>query len=103
MTELTTVTKEKLIADLKTVLGDADELLRLTANQAGEKIGEVRARVQDNIAAARVKLAEIEDAVIDRTKAMARSTDDFVHENPWKSVGVAAGIAFLLGLVIGRR
>ena len=42
-----TVTKEKLVADFKVVVADAEELLRVTAGQAGEKAAELRAKVQD--------------------------------------------------------
>ncbi|HET7776216.1 MAG TPA: hypothetical protein VFK74_07610 [Azospira sp.] len=40
---------------------------------------------------------------MDKTKAAARATDDFVHDNPWKAVGIAAGVGLLLGVIIGRR
>ena len=36
-------------------------------------------------------------------KAAAKATDGYVHENPWKSVGIAAGVGLLLGMLIGRR
>ena len=51
----------------------------------------------------REALADAEAALVDKTKAAARATDDFVHENPWKAVGIAAGVGLLLGVIIGRR
>jgi ElaB/YqjD/DUF883 family membrane-anchored ribosome-binding protein len=102
-TEMNAVTKEKLLADFKVVIADAEELLRLTANQAGDRVAEIRARAQDNLNTARVKLAEAEAALVDRSKAVARATDDFVHENPWRSIGIAAGVGLIVGLLIGRR
>ena len=98
-----TVTKEKLVADLKVVISDAEELLRVTANQAGEKVGELRVRMQENLTAARHKLADAEAALKEKSREVARATDDYVHEHPWKSIGVAAGIGLLVGLLIGRR
>ena len=103
MNEVSAVTKDKLIADLRVVIADAEELLKATANQAGEKVDELRARVRENLANARLKLADAEAAVIDKTRAAARATDDYVHDHPWKSVGVAAGVGFVIGLLIGRR
>lgn len=97
------VTREKLMTDVRQVIADSEELLRVTAGQAGEKAGELRVRVQEHLAAAKIKLVEYEAAVIDKTKAVARATDDYVHENPWKSVGVAAGVGLVIGLLIGRR
>ena len=98
-----TVTKEKLVADLKVVISDAEELLRVTANQAGEKVGELRVRMQENLIAARHKLADAEAALKEKSREVARVTDDYVHDHPWKAIGVAAGAGLLVGLLIGRR
>ncbi len=97
------VSKEKLVQDLKIVVADAEELLRATANQAGEKVAVAREKIQESLHRARVKLADAEDVVMDKTKQTARATDEYVHENPWKAVGIAAGIGFVIGLLIGRR
>jgi ElaB/YqjD/DUF883 family membrane-anchored ribosome-binding protein len=97
------VTREKLMDDMRTVIADAEELLRATANEAGDKIAVARERIQDSLYRAKVKLAETEGMLLDRTRQAARVTDDFVHDNPWKAVGVAAGIGLLLGMLIGRR
>lgn len=98
-----TVSKEKLVADLKVVVADTEELLRATAGQAGEKVAEIRGRLQEHLANAKASLAEAQAVVIDRAKQVGRATDDYVHDNPWRSVGVAAGIGFIVGLLIGRR
>jgi ElaB/YqjD/DUF883 family membrane-anchored ribosome-binding protein len=103
MTDQSIVTKEKLVADLKTVVTDAEELLRLTASQAGEKVGELRVRMQENLVSARHKLADAEAALKEKSREVARATDDYVHEHPWKSISVAAGVGLLVGLLIGRR
>ncbi|MCX8017597.1 MAG: DUF883 family protein [Rhodocyclaceae bacterium] len=95
--------KDKLIADFKLVVADAEELLRATASQAGDKAGELRAKIQAHLADAKLRLAEAEAALIDKAKQVGRAADDYVQDNPWRSVGVAAGIGFIIGLLIGRR
>lgn len=99
----TDVTKEKLVADLKIVVADAEELLRATAAQAGEKVSAARERIQTSLAAAKVKLTEAERALLEKTKEAAKATDEFVHEHPWKAVGIAAGAGLLIGILISRR
>ena|SRR5687768_2099495 len=99
----TLVTKDKLAQDLKIVVSDLEELLRATASQAGEKVAAVREKVQENLQRYKVKLAEAEDALIDSGKQAARVTDEYVHDHPWHAVGIAAGIGFLVGLLVGRR
>jgi ElaB/YqjD/DUF883 family membrane-anchored ribosome-binding protein len=95
--------KEKLLADLRVLVGDTEDLLRATASQAGEKVAAARERIQASLASAKVKLADAERVVADRTRQAARVTDEYVHENPWTAVGVAAAIGLVLGLLIGRR
>jgi len=99
----TVISKEKLMQDLKIVIGDAEELLRATASQAGEKAAAAREKIQDSLHRAKVKLAEAEDVMIEQTRQAARATDEYVHEHPWKAVGMAAGIGLIIGLLIGRR
>lgn len=95
--------RDKLVQDMKVVISDAEDLLRATANQAGEKISVARERIEDSLHQAKVKLAEAEALVSERAKEAARYTDEYVHENPWRAIGVAAGIGLLLGLLISRR
>jgi ElaB/YqjD/DUF883 family membrane-anchored ribosome-binding protein len=103
MSEMTTVNKDKLIADMKVVVADAEELLRATANQAGDKVGELRGKIQDHLITARASLADAQAAAVERAKQVGRATDDYVQDNPWRSVGIAAGIGLVVGLLIGRR
>jgi ElaB/YqjD/DUF883 family membrane-anchored ribosome-binding protein len=95
--------KDKLVQDFRAVVADAEELLKATASQAGEKVAVARERIQDSLHSAKVKLAEAEDVIVQRSKQAARATDDYVRENPWQAVGVAAGLGLVIGLLIGRR
>ncbi len=99
----TDVNKEKLVADLKVVVADAEELLRATASQAGEKAAAARERIQASLATAKVKLGEAERALLEKTKEAAKATDEYVHDNPWKAVGIAAVAGLVLGVLIARR
>lgn len=95
--------QEKLVSDIKAVITDAEEVLHATADQTGEKIAHLRARVQERLHDARLRLADAEAVLLAKTRAAARATDAYVHENPWKAVGVAAGVGLLLGFILGRR
>lgn len=103
MSEFSGANKEKLIDDVRVVIADAEELLRITASQAGEGAAALRGRIESGLKKARADLAQLQDAAVVRAKAAGRATDDFVHDNPWKAVGVASGIGLVVGLLIGRR
>ncbi|MDE2260313.1 MAG: DUF883 family protein [Betaproteobacteria bacterium] len=97
------VTKEQLIADFKVVMADAEALLKASANQGGEKLAEVRARAEESLRAVKARMAETQTAMLAKTKAAADVTDAYVHENPWKAIGISAGLGLVIGLLIGRR
>jgi ElaB/YqjD/DUF883 family membrane-anchored ribosome-binding protein len=97
------VSRDKLVQDFKLVIADAEELLRATAAQAGEKVTAARERIQDRIHTAKIRVAEAEEAVMVRTREAARMTDEFVHDKPWHAVGIAAGVGLIVGMLIARR
>ncbi len=97
------VTKEQLIDDFKVVVADAEALLKATANQGGEKLAEVRAKAEESLLAVKARMADAQEAVLAKTRAAARATDTYVHENPWNAVGVAAAVGLLIGFLVGRR
>ena len=97
------ITREKLVQDLKAVVSDAEELLKATAQQTGEKIAVVRAKAEESLKAAKARIAEEGEAVLARAKVAAKRTDEFVKENPWQAVGIGALAGLVIGILISRR
>lgn len=96
------VSKEKLMQDLQSVVADAEELLRATASQTGERVTAARERIEENLGVAKERLAVAERVVMEKTKQAATATDEYVHDNPWQAIGVAAGVGLLVGMLITR-
>jgi ElaB/YqjD/DUF883 family membrane-anchored ribosome-binding protein len=94
--------KDKLVSDLKNLIGDAEELLKATTNQAGEKVTAARQKIEQSLIEGKKALADAEKIVIKKSKEYADVADDYVRENPWSAVGVAAGVGLILGLLIRR-
>jgi ElaB/YqjD/DUF883 family membrane-anchored ribosome-binding protein len=57
-------------------------------------------QIQDGIERGKYTWREIQEAVVTKTREAAETTDQYVHENPWKVVGITAGIGFVLGLLL---
>jgi ElaB/YqjD/DUF883 family membrane-anchored ribosome-binding protein len=95
--------QEQLVSDIKSVISDAEEMLSATADQAGEKVTNLRARIKVRLNDAKLRLVDAEEALLLKTKAAARATDEYVHESPWTAIGVAAAVGVLLGLTLGSR
>jgi len=93
--------KKKLLVDFNAVMSEADQLLQLVTEEGGDKANALRGKVERNLNAAKQKLLDLEDAVMEKTKATAHATDEYVHENPWQTVAIAAGLSAAIGAVIG--
>jgi len=96
-------TTEKILQDLRTLVADAEALLSATAGQAGERIEQARAQAEGSLGRARSRLATIEDELGTKVRESARVTDAYVRANPWRAVGIAAGVGLLLGLLVSSR
>jgi ElaB/YqjD/DUF883 family membrane-anchored ribosome-binding protein len=96
-------TREQLAADMKSVIADAEELLKATASATGDRILAARARAEETLKSARERLANLDDAAVAQVKEVAKVADDYVREHPWGAVGIAAVAGLLLGVLISRR
>lgn len=97
------VSKEQLLDDLSVVVADAEALLKATVGQGGEALAAVRAKAEASLGVAKEKLSAAQSALMDKTRAAANATDEYVHVHPWQAIGVGAAVGVLVGLLIARR
>ena len=93
------VNREKLVHDLKTVVRDAEDLIKATAGELSEKTKEARQRLSGAIQSAQGTLTDFET----RAREGARATDRLIRENPYPSLGIAFFGGLLFGALINRR
>ena len=93
----------KLMEDLRTVVADAEALLSATAHDASEKARDARERASGSVEQARKRLEELEEDLHARAKAAADDAGRYVKDNPWQSIGIAAAVGVVIGLILGRR
>ena len=91
------------MADFQTLVSDAERLLEHTAGLAGEQADELRAQIHDSLSKARETLQLTEATLRERSKEAVVAAEDYVQANPWQSVGIAAGLGFIVGLLVTRR
>ncbi|MGO8926459.1 MAG: YqjD family protein [Limisphaerales bacterium] len=90
---------ERLASDLKALMRDAEELMKATAGQAGEKVTEMRSRLAAAIDSAKATCHRLEE----KTVAAAKVTDRTIREHPYESIGIAFGVGLLVGVLVGRK
>ena len=103
MATLTEAQRERLAADLRNVIHDAEELLKMTADEVGSEAVALRERVKLRLADARHSLLNLQESAVERAKEAGRKADDYVHDHPWQAIGIAAAVGMVVGLLIGRR
>jgi ElaB/YqjD/DUF883 family membrane-anchored ribosome-binding protein len=97
------VTTATLRADLAAVMRDAEALIKASADQGGEKVGEARKKILESLETAKVRLHDAERAALRHGEDAMIATEEYVKRNPWQSVGIAAGIGLVLGVLLARR
>jgi ElaB/YqjD/DUF883 family membrane-anchored ribosome-binding protein len=95
--------REKLLADFQAVIADTEELMKSVSSDGAGKTQALRDKVQENLKQARGYLQDIEETVVDKSKVAARATDEYVHENAWRTVGIAVGVGILIGMLLRNR
>jgi ElaB/YqjD/DUF883 family membrane-anchored ribosome-binding protein len=95
------VSKDQLYKEFNTVVTETEQLLKSVAAAGNNKAGALRDGVVDGLAAAGEKLDKLRLQAIDQASAAASATDDYVQENPWRAIGIAAAVSALTGLVAG--
>ena len=71
---------------------------------ANEVVRDIGSKVESNVQSAKASLPAAQEAVSERARYAADYTDQYVHENPWKSIGFAAVVGLLIGVLMsGRR
>ena len=95
--------RERLARDMRAVVDDAEQLLRVGAQGTGEAVAQARGRLEDSLAAAKSAIQRMERSAVDRAQAAGRATDAYVHENPWTAIAAGAALGALVGVLLARR
>lgn len=102
MSDTRSVNRRVLIEDTRLLIADTQELLQLIADQTSENVTDLRFRLEDKIARYKKDLTKLQDASVTKVKQVGQATDEYVRGEPWKIIGIAAGIAFIVGLLVCR-
>ncbi|HLP77775.1 MAG TPA: DUF883 family protein [Candidatus Paceibacterota bacterium] len=93
------INTDRLVADLKTVTRDAEDLLKTVSGERGNGSREIRMRLSAAIESAKETYHRLEEKAV----AGAKATDKVIRTHPYESLGVALGVGVLLGYLIRRK
>ncbi|MBS0544701.1 MAG: DUF883 family protein [Proteobacteria bacterium] len=92
-----------LVRDLKRLVGDAEDLLREVANTGVDEIALARSRIDGRVAEAKARLGDARIAVAERARGAADATNEYVRENPWRVLAIAAVAGLVVGAILRRH
>jgi ElaB/YqjD/DUF883 family membrane-anchored ribosome-binding protein len=96
-------TVESLATGFKTVVADAEELLRATASYSGEGFVAAREKFKEKLEVAKSKLVDAQSIVTDKADQAAAVTEKYVAENPWKAIAIVGSVGVIIGMLVSRR
>jgi ElaB/YqjD/DUF883 family membrane-anchored ribosome-binding protein len=79
----------------------SDELLTRLADEKGPEIEALKNRLVNATKEIKQYLSSAAQQAGERIKDSAVAVDDYVHDSPWISIGIAATVAAALGYVAG--
>jgi ElaB/YqjD/DUF883 family membrane-anchored ribosome-binding protein len=85
------------------LVADVEDLVKKVANVDDAEIAEIRSKVESTLARAKTTATEGIAAVRGRAEDASDATDEYIHENPWAAVGIAAAVGIIIGFIAGRR
>ncbi|HJV54293.1 MAG TPA: DUF883 family protein [Noviherbaspirillum sp.] len=89
--------------DMKTLVKDAQELFMEAAAATDAQADELRNKGLLMLDAAMEKAQEMQAVALEKGKKAAQTTDEFVHEHPWKAIAISAGVGLVVGMLISRK
>jgi len=99
----TNAAKDLLIADFWRVITDAEALIKASAADGSADLAEVRARAEESLARVKSRLGDAQASLRASGQEAVNAIHDYVQQNPWSAIGIAAGIGVLIGVLSGRR
>ncbi len=95
--------RSRMAGDFKAIIADSEELLKASASVSGAGFDAARKQFEEKLQRARSALADASRPMLDKAGKTAAVADDYVHGNPWTSMGVAMAAGAVIALLLSRR
>ena len=86
--------------EVKSILAQAEDLLRQAAGTSGVQAAELREKAMALLEQVKAQTSVLQEQAVQKAKEAGAATEEFVRENAWKAVGMAAGLGLLLGAML---
>ncbi len=94
---------DALMTDFGALLTEVETLLQRANNASGANADAIQSELETKLLAAKQRMLDLEGPAADAAKAVKQATENYVHQNPWQSIGIAAAVGFLAGVILSRK
>lgn len=94
--------RKGLNQEFHNLLADLEDLIQETTSLGAEDLAQAKERLVARLANTRQSLETLGLSLAKQVSHTAVMTNDYVHAQPWKAIGIGAAAAFLLGCVLAR-
>ncbi|HTE39719.1 MAG TPA: DUF883 family protein [Steroidobacteraceae bacterium] len=91
------------VDELRSVVLKAEKLLSALENSGEETVVKLRTRATQALSSAKDRLQSIDAKTRDSVRNAAKATDEYVHENPWQTIGYGIVLGMFVGALLARR
>ncbi len=89
--------------ELRNVASDVGDMIKSTTALSSEQMDRIKASLAEQVTAAREYFETTSNELAERARKSVKATDAYVHESPWKAIGIGAGIGLVCGILLARR
>ena len=95
--------KDQVVSDFKALLSEGEALFKSATGGGNDALVAARDKFKEQLATAKERYCELQEATVQQAKRAATVTDEYVHSSPWTSIAVAGGVGLLVGMLITNR
>ena len=91
---------DKTTSEIRSLVSDAQDLFNAATTASADKAAALRTEGMRVLENALASARDMQETAVKTGKELATTADDFVHENPWKTIAISAGVALLIGALL---
>ena len=98
---------DQLKSDLRNLSQTIEELVHATEDDTRSNVKDLRERAELRLKDTRARLEARGEKLYKDAYGSARhqadAFDEYVHDNPWRSLGIGTLVGIIVGFILGRR
>lgn len=93
--------KDTATVEFKNFVSDVEDVVKRVASVSDSDVARMRSKIQAALASTKDGIEITTANLTKQARETAKQADAYVHESPWKAVGIGAAVAAVIGFSVG--